>query len=63
MKYCVCDVCGKVLDDLTPHTMHHESDMFGYDLCPNCKMKEKLIDMRAIYLAALKDPAKGDQNV
>lgn len=31
------------------------SDMFDYDLCADCKIKEKAIDMRKVYLEKLKE--------
>lgn len=58
MKTITCDVCGAVLDSKTPLTLPHKSDMFDYDLCADCKMKEKAIDMRKVYLEKLKEVGK-----
>lgn len=57
MKYYKCDVCGKVLDNATPQTLRHESAIFGFDLCPDCKLKEKDIDMKALWLEKMKNEA------
>ena len=54
MKYYKCDVCGKVLNNETPLTLRHESAIFGFDLCPDCKMKERDIDMKTIWLEKMK---------
>ena len=54
MKTITCDVCGMVLDSKTPLTIPHKSDMFDFDLCAYCKIKEKTIDMRKVYLEMLK---------
>lgn len=50
MKQIKCDVCG------TPLTMEtkRKSDIFDYDLCPKHKDVEKHLDMREVYLNALK---------
>ncbi|MBO4543559.1 MAG: hypothetical protein J5725_10315 [Bacteroidales bacterium] len=55
MKICTCDVCGKVLDGKTPMTLRYESDVFGFDLCLEHKMKEKDIDMREVYINKLRE--------
>lgn len=57
MKYYKCDVCGKILDNTTPQTLRHESAIFGFDLCADCKMKERAIDMKALWLERMKDEA------
>jgi hypothetical protein len=53
-------VCGTVLDSKTPLTIPRKSDMFDYDLRTDCKIKEKHIDMRKVYMEKLKEVAKDD---
>lgn len=50
MKQIRCDVCG------APLTMEtkRKSDIFDYDLCKKHKDAEKHLDMREVYLNALK---------
>ena len=55
MKYYTCDVCGRVLNNETPLTLRHESAIFGFDLCVDCKMKERAIDMKALWLEKMRE--------
>lgn len=50
MKELRCDVCGALLTMETKR----KSDIYGYDLCPKHKDVEKHLDMREVYLNALK---------
>lgn len=51
MKTTKCDICGEVLNQRT----QRKSDIFDFDLCPRHKQKEKNLNMRIVYLNALKE--------
>lgn len=55
MKYYKCDVCGKILDNTTPQNLRHEDVLFGYDLCADCAIKAKAIDMKALWLEKMRE--------
>ncbi len=50
MKQIKCDVCGKILD----FGERYKSDIYDYDLCPKHKEQEKYLNMREVYINALK---------
>ena len=56
MKYYKCDVCGKVL----PLGRRYKSGAYDYDLCGRCKVNEKRIKIRDMWLEKMKEMARDD---
>lgn len=49
MKLYKCDACGKIIE-----ADRREAGLYAYDLCEACKVKERSLNPREIWLDAIK---------